>query len=118
MPPVKTGASGRLIKIPHRCQVGSKKSRKFLYRCEWDDDPWFRNRVKLQRRIQCTLSSFDSTLSNFTSFSREFFKPHSSLQIDRWSFRDTVDLQFPHPDIPDFLSTSTPSSITAEHHRD
>ena len=40
MPPVKTGASPRLVKIPARCQVGSKKRRTFLYRCEWDDDTW------------------------------------------------------------------------------
>ena len=33
-PPVKTGASPRLVKIPARGRVGSKKCRTFLYRCE------------------------------------------------------------------------------------
>ena len=40
MPPVKTGASRRLVKILARRQVGSKKRHTFLYRCEWDDDTW------------------------------------------------------------------------------
>ena len=34
MSPVQTGASPRLIKIRARRQVGSKKHRTFLYRCE------------------------------------------------------------------------------------
>ena len=40
MPPVKPGASSRLIKILARRRVGSKKRRTFLYRGEWDDDTW------------------------------------------------------------------------------
>ena len=38
MPPVKTGASPRLIKIVARHPVGSKKRRTFLCRFKWDDD--------------------------------------------------------------------------------
>ena len=40
MPPVKIGASPLLVKTLARRQVGSKKRRTFLYRCEWDDDTW------------------------------------------------------------------------------
>ena len=40
MPPVKTGASFRLVKILARRRVGSTKRRTFLYRCEWGDDTW------------------------------------------------------------------------------
>ena len=40
MPPVKTGASPRLVKILARRRVGSKKRRTFLYRCEGVDDTW------------------------------------------------------------------------------
>ena len=41
MPPVKTGALSRLIKILARRRVGSKKRRTFLCRCEFDDNTWF-----------------------------------------------------------------------------
>ena len=41
MPPVKTGASSRLLKILPRPQVGSKKRGTLLYRREWYDDTWF-----------------------------------------------------------------------------
>ena len=40
MHPVKTGESPRLVMILARRRVGSKKSRTFLYRCEWNDDTW------------------------------------------------------------------------------
>ena len=40
MPPVKTGASPRLVKVLARRRVGSEKRRTFLYRSEWDDDTW------------------------------------------------------------------------------
>ena len=40
MPPVKTGASLRLVKILARRRVPSKGRRTFLYCCEWDDDRW------------------------------------------------------------------------------
>ena len=41
MPPVKTGASPRLIKIQARLRVGFEKRRTFLYRCDGNDDAWF-----------------------------------------------------------------------------
>ena len=71
------------------------------------------SRVKLYRRIQCTLSSFDSILSNLTSLQREFSKTHAGLQVDYWS----LSLRFYSPDIPNFLSNSAFSSITVECHR-
>ena len=40
MPPVRTGASARLVQIQARCRVGCKKRSTFLYRRKWDDDTW------------------------------------------------------------------------------
>ena len=40
MPPVKTAASPRLVRILAISGLGSKKRRTFLYRCESDDDRW------------------------------------------------------------------------------
>ena len=40
MPPVKTGASPRLVKILAGLRVGSKKRSTYLYHCELDDDTW------------------------------------------------------------------------------
>ena len=40
MPPVKTGASPRLIRTLARLGVGCKKRRTFLYRSELDAVPW------------------------------------------------------------------------------
>ena len=68
-------------------------------------------------RTQCTLSSFDSTLSNFTSLQREFLKTHAWVQIDCRSLRDTFNLRLCHPGMPNFLSTSILLSISAERHR-
>ena len=47
MPPVKTGASSRLVEIVARRRVGSKKRCAFLYPCEWDEARGLENRVKL-----------------------------------------------------------------------
>ena len=41
MPPIKNQTSPRLAKILARDQVGFKKRRILLYRCESDDNTWF-----------------------------------------------------------------------------
>ena len=43
---VRTGDSQLLVKILARRRVGSKKGRRFLYRCEWDDDTWSWESIK------------------------------------------------------------------------
>ena len=40
MPPVKTGASPRLVKILARPRIGSGKPGTFLYQWQWDDHRW------------------------------------------------------------------------------
>ena len=120
MPPVKTRASPRLGQSLARRRVESKKRRTFLYRCESLNGMMTRglgNRLKLQKRIQCTLSYFGSPLSNCTSLQREFSKIHAWVQINCWCLRDTFNLRFCRPGIPNFLSTSDLSSITVERHR-
>ena len=61
---------------------------------------------------QCTLSSFDSTLSNPTSLQRGFSETRAGFQVEHW----TLHLRFYSLVTPSFLSTSTLSSITMEHH--
>ena len=62
----------------------------------------------------CTLSFFNSTLSNLTLLcSVVFRKTHARFRVDCRSLR----LRYYIPDAPNFLSTSTSSSITVECHR-
>ena len=62
----------------------------------------------------CTLRFFDSTLSNLTLLcSVVFRKTHARFRVDRRSLR----LRYYILEAPNFLSTSTPSSITVERHR-
>ena len=62
----------------------------------------------------CTLSSFDSTLSNLTRLcSVVFRKTFAGFQVNHWSLR----LRYYFPDTLNFLSTSAFSSITIERHR-
>ena len=62
----------------------------------------------------CTLSSFDSTLSNLTLLcSVVFRKTHARFRVDPRSLR----LWYYIPDAPNLLSTSAFSSITVERHR-
>ena len=75
------------------------------------------NELKLLRRIQCTLSFFEPTLSNFGRLQREFSKTHVRVQIHRWGFRDTFYLQCCQPSILEFLSTPTLWSVCIERHR-
>ena len=61
MPPLKTGASPRLVKILARRRVGSKKRRTFLYRCEGNDDTWSGESSKALEEVPVY---------------REFLRPH------------------------------------------
>ena len=71
------------------------------------------SRAKLWRRILCTLSFFDSTLSNLTLLcSVVFRKTHARFPVDRRS----LHLRYYIPDAPNFPSTSTSSSIAVECH--
>ena len=111
MPPVKTGASPQPVNIPksatHLCIAVNGMTTRGLG-----------NRVKFYRRIQCTLSFFGCTLSNAACLQREFSKTHVGFQFDYWSLRDTLNLRFYRPDMPNSFSTSTLSGITVRHHVD
>ena len=62
----------------------------------------------------CTLSFFESTLNNLTLLcSVVFGKTHARFRVDHRSLR----LRYYIPDGPNFLSTSTSSSITVGRHR-
>ena len=62
----------------------------------------------------CTLSSLNSTLSNPTPLcSVVFRKTLAGFRVDHQSLR----LRYYFPEAPNFLSTSTFSSITVESHR-